>query len=229
MRPYASPLIEGFRGAPFQQLRRRFQPVVRLAVHKEGFHVGPRWTRYEPAGWAPPRGWLLKLYACLGPASYWAGILKLISAFEESKVTWKFYNASSGYERPDKIVFYTESPRKLRQLVRKLRGLLGRSRFHKMHHAATTHQMGLEGPTSAGLYVGCDPTFMPRLSFRMYRTICYAWAEQNRGYLARLPGGGERWFLRMNLSSKHEGPASLNPDPANIRYVKRYWRLIMPG
>jgi hypothetical protein len=86
--------------------------------------------------------------------------------------------------------------------------------------------MEVEPAGYGGLYIGIDPPLRHGQSWRIYRCLCLAWADINRAYLESLPGGQKRWFERMNLATKHEGPHSLSPDPQNILYIQRYWRII---
>ena len=154
--------------------------------------------------------------------------MQLILAFQSDPIKWKFYfHPGGGYERPDKIVFYPSSRRQLIRLIRKLRALLEGCAFHPLAHAASTADLGLEPPESSGLFVGSDPCFLS-LSWRAYRAICFAWLELNQAYIDQLKGGRRGWLRKMNFSEEHEGPRSLQPDHHHQKYVKEYWRRILP-
>lgn len=169
--------------------------------------------------------WKPKLYVCVGAPGYWRTVERLVEAFA-GDTHWKFFMGPSGYDRPDKIVFYGRTVAHLRRIVRKVRPLLPKSGFHELHHTGSTVDLGLEKPGMKGMYVGLDLPF--RESWRFYRSFCVAWANWNEAYLASQRGGRARWFARMNLSERHEGPLSLEPPASDVAHVKRYWKLIHP-
>lgn len=145
--------------------------------------------------------------------------------FAYSDTPWKFYMGDGGYERPDKIIFYTSSTPRLKKIIAQLRPLLPVRGLHVLGHAVSTGDFGLEQPGRKGLYIGADPRFIEP-SWRAYRSHCLVWADSNAEYLMTLPGGRASWFQRMNLSMDHEGPASLSPRRKDIPYVRRYWRFM---
>lgn len=146
-----------------------------------------------------------------------------MAEFGGESAPWKFFMGERGYERPDKIVFYPDTPDQLRRLIPRLRALLPRRGLHGLAHAGSTAAMGLEPAGAAGLFVGADPGFIPP-SWRVYRSHCAAWAGLNAEYLDSLPGGKAGWYRRMNLSLVHEGPAFLAPPRARDAFVRGQWR-----
>lgn len=167
--------------------------------------------------------WQPKLYVCVGKTHYFPTVRRFIDLFAEGSTRWKFYNFEptkwpAGYGRPDKIVFYPRRPDEVPGLVRQLRRAIKGASFKSIRHAGRIHD---------GIWVGCDPMFLKEgVSWRVYRTLVNAFAQKNLDYLSSLPGGFERWLERMNLSSHHEGPASLSPPPKDLAYIRRYWSFI---
>jgi hypothetical protein len=226
---YASPRQPAYLGQTFARANGQWRPrILALLASRPRFLIttDDEWALYQPASPQPRLHWQPKVYLCLGPRDYWATVAELVTAFDSWKHPWKFHLGVSGLDRPDKIVFYFPDARALRLALTRLRRFLGGRTFHDLHQAASTSDLGLERPGARGLYVGADPVFL-RTSWRLYRCLCEAWARNNAPLLQRLPGGLTRWYSRMNLSSHHEGPASLGPfSPAELRYMRRHWKRI---
>lgn len=230
--PYRLPLIPQYKSRDFKKASRLWKPVVESLLFRESrFKKGLQdvWARYVPReGLGNGKfGWRPKLYVCLGASSYWPVVMRLINKFRDSRLPWKFFMAPSGYERPDKIVFYFDSGAQLKSFIKILRPLLPKNGFHELRHAASTARMGMEAGDRRGLYVGIDPPLGGGQSWRMYRCMCLAWADMNRRQLEKLPGGTKRWLERMNLSAEHEGPRTLAPASTDTAYVRRFWRMII--
>lgn len=230
LEPYNLPLQAGFRSRSFRKSARLGTRHILAQLPPEA-HPKKNSVWIYPCAGKPrrPRGrpstWQVKAYLCLSPRSYWPVISKLIAQLRPGKTHWKFYLYERGYERPDKIVFYAASPRKLRRLIARLRRAATGCGFHALRHAALPFEFGFEKSRRRGIYIGCDPMFL-KTSWRLYRTLCWAWTKVNESYLKNLPEGREGWFQKMNLSLVHEGPASLDPDPSDIPYIRRYWRVV---
>lgn len=228
--PYSLPLVPDYKSGAFRRATRLSKAVLGIVTSQDkrsSMRLQDAWTYGRPprGGGGRKKQWMPKLYICLGASFYWPTILRLIKALKNSKFAWKFYTAPSGYERPDKIVVYFDTGDHLKRFVKTLRPLLPKSGFHKLRHAGSTAEMGLEPRDRRGLYVGMDPPFLGE-SWRMYRCVCMAWADLNEEYLAKLKGGRSRWLRRMNLSAEHEGPHTLAPDLRDAVYIRRYWRMI---
>lgn len=236
--PYASPLLPQFRSKAFRAETLRAKASLEAVFFDDARFVKglqSPWTSFVPkqravspaekATAARQAGWVPKLYVCVGASQYWKVVRRLVDSLKGT-THWKFYMAPDGYDRPDKIVVYARSARHLGEVVRKVRPLLPKHGFHKLHHTASTAELGLEGARNHGLFVGIDPPF--RESWRIYRSFCIAWADWNADYLAGRPGGRARWFERMNLSDKHQGPRSLEPPFSDLAHAKRYWKHIKP-
>lgn len=226
--PYDHPRLVGFKSSTFKRSTVRWKGVVeRMLFEDKTYAKGLQdlWVLHAPAPYRLP--WTPKLYACVGPQSYWPMIVRLIERMHSSRVTWKFFMAPSGYERPDKICFYFRSAEELRAFVPWLRPLMPQRGTHVLHHTASTFDLGIEPEGTRGLFVGIDPP-LP-LSWRIYRCLCVAWAEVNRSYLEERRGGADEWFVRMNISRVHEGPHTLTPDPKDEAFVKRAWSFIDPN
>lgn len=229
--PYELPLIAEYRTASFgHSLDAARARVVRRCSDNPRFRAAEGnnpWCSFSAplAGRLP--AWQLKLYVCVQADDYWQTVERLVDRFGHAAFPWKFYAAPDGYERPDKIVFYPGTPDRLAALIEPLRDQLAGCSSHPIRHAARTDELNLEAQPAGGLYVGSDPTFLDQ-SWRVYRTLAIAWAHINADYLHSLRGGLGRWLERMNLASTHEGPAALVPDPRDRRYVRRYWRMMLP-
>jgi len=168
--------------------------------------------------------WGWKLYLCLSAASYWPGLVRLICRLK-GNLHWKFYLGSTGYRRPDKIIFYARDLRHLGSLIQRLRPLIRGYGYHALRFAAVPSELGLERRPLGGLFVGCDPRFL-KTSWRTYRGFCEMWAAKNRERLES-SGGETAWFRRMNLSTEHEGPATLHPATLDRTFIVRNWRTIL--
>ena len=231
--PYRLPVLPEYRSRIFKKAALRWRTRIRALLSRDAaFKEGRFFAYHLPVGkTAGPRAkqaarWTPKLYVCVDAQAYWPFIMRLIKRFGRSTLRWKFYMAARGCERPDKIVFYFDSGAQLRRFVKTLRPLMPKRGFHELRHAVSTTRMGLEPEGRAGLYVGIDPP-LKNGSWRIYRCLCLAWAEVNEDYLEQRPGGRARWFERMNLSTEHEGPLSLSPDPRNDAQLRRCWRAVL--
>jgi hypothetical protein len=229
---YDHPLIPEYRSALFKKTMQHYKTKLEHLFFQDprfAKRLQDYWTYYIPLKKSKKkqktRQWTPKIYICVGASAYWPFILRLIKKYKKSKTQWKFYMAPSGYDRPDKIVFYFESGSQLRQFVKKLRPLLPKTGLHALSHTASTAEMGIESEKRRGIFVGIDPPLRGQ-SWRLYRSLCIAWADVNTEYLSNLKGGRNRWLARMNLSPEHEGPYSLSPPKKNIGYVRKYWRII---
>jgi len=232
LEPYMLPVLPEFKSDVFKKCTEKYQYGVEAALFKaKGFEKGLHdcWVSYSPEIKNKRRRkrtatWVPKLYVCVAAAFYWPTIRRLINESKKLEVFWKFYMAPSGYERPDKIVFYFGSEEALKHFVSKLRPHLPRRGFHDLRHSASTVAMGIEGKNQRGVFVGIDPPV--KESWRIYRSLCSAWADLNYEYIKQLRGGRKRWFERMNLSLTHEGPHTLTPPLKNTRYIRHYWDMI---
>lgn len=218
---YNTPIISGYRGRRFSELTLAARTLVWSALSARGVYqrLGP-WTHCFPAA-ARRRPWQPKVYICVRPHDYWPTVLRLLIACEGKR--WKFYSASRGYHRPDKIVVYPEDERDLRSVVLLVRRELQNCRFHSLSHAAATWELGLESRSESGLYVGADLTFAG-VSWRLYRAVCVGWLQKNAPFVRMKPGGIEAWAAALNLSASHRGPASLSPEQSASRAVLRTWQ-----
>ena len=230
MVPYPSPRIGAFARPEFVAQTRIALRLVKATLSVEGrVSVGSVWTRFKTRRLhlRHRRGWQRKVYVCVCAKDYWSTVFKLLGATESWDVAWKFYSAPEGrsYHRPDKIVFYPRSNGELRHVIRRLRRLVRGCSFHALFHAASTAEFRLEASSARGLFIGSDPTFLPQ-SWRVYRTLCMAWLQLNKRYVAALPGGVEAWLRLMNLSRRHQGPASLRADLRNIGRIRSFWSAI---
>jgi len=170
------------------------------------------------------RRWQTKIYVCVKAPDYWPTVCRLLLSFCGSRFRWKFFFGSKSYCRPDKIVFYPSRINDLDALIPALRESLKGCRVHKLFHAASTAQMGLERRGADGLFVGADPQFLGE-SWRLYRTLCIAWLQLNTEHIETRPGGVPRWMSIMNLSCDHEGPESLQPP--RLSTTKQNWLQIV--
>lgn len=183
------------------------------------------WVSYEPGRPPRHRAWQTKLYVCVRARYYWRTIRELIYAANALDTHWKFYMAPTGYERPDKIVFYPAGRTDLQHLIRKLQPILRGGAGHPLRHACLPTDLGLASGREGMLYIGCDPRFLDE-SWRQYRSLVNAWANLNQDYLDQWPGGQEGWLAAMNLSARHEGPASLEPK-VDTAFVRRFYAVII--
>jgi hypothetical protein len=232
--PYARPILTDYQSLSFRRECKKWAPRVSeiCSTSKYFFRLsGEPWIRHSSRQRTrnvkqPP--WTLKIYVCVAARHYWPVVMGLIDRFSSDNMSWKFFLAPKGFARPDKIVFYPRTRRELSRLVKKLAKEISKRSLHDLRHAALAEEFGLARIGLRGIYLGMDPAFLP-MSWRMYRCICAACAERNVGYLQSLPGGRERWFRRMNLSTRHEGPATLRPSLRDIRYIQKYWKVITAG
>lgn len=211
------PVIESLLGGPrIVALRRLNKRDVFVR-----FPPDPRFNRrYKKMLWLP------KLYVCLRAPFYWPVICRFIERFDRARFYWRFYMSSSGYDLPEKILLYMTSVQQLRKIITIVRGLVKGCSFYELEDAASTSAMGLEDTRSGGLYVNSDPMFIKGTSWRSYRRTCCRWAKRSERRLRALPEGRVGWFKRMNISLRHSGPVSLNPNPIGMPYIRRYWDLM---
>ncbi len=225
---YHSPRHPEFKSRSFRASTLSWREAIRARIEAGDFRPPRRdwpWAmsvcpapRYRP--WGP------KLYVCVGSRDYWRCVHALQRRFPGSSRHWKFFLGPTNFERPDKIVFYFDTVGEMRSAVPRVRKVIARMAARPLHNARSTAGL-FEPPGARGLYVASDPNFL-RTSWRFYRVLAVAWAAKNAAYLRSLPGGEARWYRRMNLSRRHEGPAALRPTAKDLTYVRRYWRLIDP-
>lgn len=228
--------MASFRGEAFRKATLKWMPRVEALVASNVAGRSP-FFRGKSGIWVgtttrPPsrRVWRPKLYLCVGAASYWRVVDRLIDLSRAARgqrpaFDFKFYVGPAAFDRPDKLILYGVHPKELRALVAFGRKALPSRGFHRLHHAVSTAELGLEPESCRGIYVGLDPPV--GASWRTYRIVCLAWAAAHLEKSVRLPGGRTAWFRRMNVSLDHEGPHSTSPDPRNIPFVRRTWRRIL--
>lgn len=178
-------------------------------------HQSFRWKKLQ---WQP------KLYICVTSKYYWQTVKRLFELTEHGKLNWKFCCNLDAMDRPDKIVLYFNSVKELKQTLPIIRKVMVGCRTHKLHHAATTQELGLENGNS-GLYVGLDPSFNNG-SWRHYRITLLAFKKINREYFEGRPDLESRWLNQWNLSAKHQGPLALEPTPKKTKYIKKKWQTL---
>lgn len=235
--PYCLPVVPHYKTESFQKATRAWKKPIEALIqgnhHRFRVRRTPFWVflnskrKGQKRNSKDRRAWQLKLYICVQAPYYWPCIERMIKCSELVNCRWKFCVSEGGYQRPDKIVFYYRSIKELKFSIKSLRRCLKGRRFHELRHAAPIVKFGLGKACEKGIYVGCDPLFLHKgSSWRMYRALCFAWAILNKDYLKGLPEGIAGWHERMNLSRRHEGPASLMPDARHIPYIRRYWKLV---
>jgi hypothetical protein len=235
--PYCLPLVPQYKTKSFQKATRTWKKPIEALIQDRHRRFRARRSSYWIYLDSRRRGqkrnskgrsaWQLKLYICVQAPYYWPCIERLIKRSKPVNCRWKFCMGEGGYQRPDKIMFYYRSIKELTFSIRSLRRCLKGCRFHELRHAAPIAEFGLGKAGEKGIYAGCDPSFLHKdCSWRMYRALCSAWASLNKDYLKGLPEGIAGWHERMNLSRRHEGPASLTPDARHFPYIRRYWKLV---
>src|SRR5437879_11304579 len=154
--PYASPIVSGCRSAAFMKTSRKWPQqlshvLARASTGKFSMLAGQPWVFHMPERALRPLDWRPKLYVCVGARSYWPTVLRLIHCEALRRTHWKFFDGPTGYERPDKIVVFADSPLQLRRLIKEIRPLLPATGLHSMRHAAPAAAYGFEKDGLRGL------------------------------------------------------------------------------
>jgi hypothetical protein len=230
--PYDRPFLHGFTTPAFLDSAEAYRRALIDDIRRtfgDRLRVDEMWARVSGDRRTPNKYWLPKLYVCVGSRSYWAVVKELADSTDIVSLCngFKIFNASTvnqdfrrSYGRPDKIVFYAPH-QALAQLSERLRLVMEGRQLHTLRHTGRPDAYGL--PRVAGLFVGLDPLFLGRLSWRTYRALCNYWLSVNRGYVIEQFGSIDHWLMRMNLDRNKEGPLSLSPPAHYCSFIQKQW------
>jgi len=230
LHPYMRPLVPSYKKKNFLKesdvilkfLCRSSLKRVRWSSDKEWIFIN---EERKPKKKSKTSGWMPKLYICVQPKYYWGVISDLIDLSHRFRFSWKFCKNFNHFGRPDKIVVYSQNLSDLKRILRLVRPLLNESHFHGLRFASDTVQSGLE-KKGKGIYVGADPVFLKKVSWRYYR-----WAVNETIIKANLKNGridkNTRGALKvMNINLKHPGPLTLMPPQKNNKFIEEIWKEI---
>jgi len=217
---YTRPLLKNFQNKNFLNKSKLLLPFIRDTLLKRVRHLEDgHWVFVNPTS-SRPKGWTPKLYVCVAPQDFWSVVGDLISITREEKLTWKFCKNFKFFARPDKIVIYPVDLKDLKRIIRILRPRLKGKHFHGLQSASSTVQSGLEKKGS-GLFVGTDPAFLKGVSWGYYR-----WAIEEGIIKAnkKMDNNTKLIIEKLNVTLKHRGPRSFNPNKKNISLVRQIWK-----